>query len=839
MNRIRASAVVSALLFAAFSARAQQPAPPAHKPLREAQVVALVAGDALPEDVAHAISAYGLAFHPGDTLRAQLKTAGATPGVIAALHAARVTPSNAPEHDGNPESIAHLVKAAALIKSESYEEATNELTEAMKASFYKSDAGFVMGRLLVEQQQFTEAAQLFAAILGEDPSYPEAHSKLSYVDYRLGDSVQALSEAQSALEAYPEDAEAYKDRGSAYEEAGNTQAALDAYASALRIKPDYSTAQYDIGILYMNLGDYQHSIPAYRKAIAMDPSFKGAYVNLAITLDRSGDSAGAVQVSRKAKELFPTSTDVRETLGSVLMHEGSYHEAAQEFGELEALAPESSMCHVCYAQALFDDWKIDAAETEYKKAVQLDPTDGDAYSGLGNVEEQRNHLEDAVRDYEKAAELDSDNLNARIGAGRTLMALKRYSEASTYLKQAAEIRPTNAQAHQLYADSLQALGQTSSAIAEYKLASSLDKNNPVPLSSLATIYENQKDYPDALAYFRQAVSVWRSVQSSAMVQSGGFTGLNANPQEIYDAAFARYKSYLAALRAAGKSAEADSLEKQVAQQTAAPNLSAQLDELMAQATAALRASNSQEGEKLLTEAAQIADKIQPPDNRVVLVHWYLGGLRASRNDFSGAQTEFARSLEVATTLYGKDSPNLIGPLNSLGQTYQLQQDFPAAERIYNRAVEIAEKSFGDETGQISHELVLLATIYTQQKQYDKAEPLLNHAVRIDESVYGKDSVSGISSAGSLCQLYSLEEKWAEAVPCYQHVSDIIEKQYGSSSPQFVFVLNQQAAALRGLGKTKDADDMEARAKSLLQAAPSWGPVAGNTPGQAAPGPNPN
>src|ERR1700728_3907248 len=68
-------------------------------PLRASEVVALVSGNALPENIVAAINADGLAFHPDDTYVALLKTAGADTRVIDAVQSAKITGDKTAEQE--------------------------------------------------------------------------------------------------------------------------------------------------------------------------------------------------------------------------------------------------------------------------------------------------------------------------------------------------------------------------------------------------------------------------------------------------------------------------------------------------------------------------------------------------------------------------------------------------------------------------------------------------------------------------------------------------------------------------------------------------------------------
>lgn len=59
-------------------------AAPVNQPLRDSEVLALVAGGALPDNVVHEITSRGLGFRVTDEYRSQLKLAGAQTQILAA-----------------------------------------------------------------------------------------------------------------------------------------------------------------------------------------------------------------------------------------------------------------------------------------------------------------------------------------------------------------------------------------------------------------------------------------------------------------------------------------------------------------------------------------------------------------------------------------------------------------------------------------------------------------------------------------------------------------------------------------------------------------------------------
>ena len=74
------------------------------------------------------------------------------------------------------------------MRDKRYDQAIGELSTALKSSFAGPETGFVMGELLRQKGQWQQAAAVYTEVLREDASFPEVHTKLSYILYRLGDS---------------------------------------------------------------------------------------------------------------------------------------------------------------------------------------------------------------------------------------------------------------------------------------------------------------------------------------------------------------------------------------------------------------------------------------------------------------------------------------------------------------------------------------------------------------------------------------------------------------------------------------------------------------------------
>ncbi len=131
------------------------------RPLRKSELLALVAGDALPIDIVAEIELRGLEFHASNDFLSQLKTGGADGAVLKAVSKASGS-ADSPAGDQAPdELLQHLSKAGASIINQQYDDAIAELTTALKTSIESPECGFVIGQVLMKQERWPEAAAVY------------------------------------------------------------------------------------------------------------------------------------------------------------------------------------------------------------------------------------------------------------------------------------------------------------------------------------------------------------------------------------------------------------------------------------------------------------------------------------------------------------------------------------------------------------------------------------------------------------------------------------------------------------------------------------------------------
>src|ERR1700723_2406211 len=297
----------------------------AQKPLDQMRLIALVGGNVLPETLVQEISVNGIAFHPTESYLAQLENAGATGAELSAIATAKIVVNNPRSETTNMEALQHLSDAAAAMRNGAFEEAASQLKAVLGATISNTEAGFVMGEVLRRQERWADAEIMYQAVLTASPDCRDAHTKSSFIFYKLGDPDNALIEAKAALETMPNDAEAHKNAGLALQSMRKFDAAAAEYQAALLVKPDYESVHNDFGNVLNDRGDVDGAIVEYRKAIALDSKEEDAHYNLGIALAEKGELDAAVVEYREAITLKPTFHDAWENMAGVLEKSGRWH----------------------------------------------------------------------------------------------------------------------------------------------------------------------------------------------------------------------------------------------------------------------------------------------------------------------------------------------------------------------------------------------------------------------------------------------------------------------------------------------------------------------------------
>jgi len=158
-------------------------------------------------------------------------------------------------------------------------------------------------------------------------------------------------------------------------------------------------------------------------------------------------------------------------------------------------------------------------------------------------------------------------------------------------------------------------------------------------------------------------------------------------------------------------------------------------------------------------------------------------------------------------------------LQTLARFYLERGDAPRAESFAQQELTLAEKNAGNDNFSYSIGLMSVGYVYLTEKQYAKAEPYIQKAANIHEQLTGPQRMILVSSKQMLCTVYDGLCQTDKAEPCYRQLLPLMEQVYGANSQALAPVLTGESQALRALGRTAEADDVDRRMQSLQPVAP--------------------
>lgn len=786
--------------------------PAAHctpRPLSKAELLALVAGDVLPENVAFDIGARGLDFTPDAAFNSLLKSAGADAKVFAALRTAKSTP-NPSANASEAQLLEHLSHAGALIKSGKLDDAGEELTDTLSRSSAKSEIGFVMGLVLIDQERYPEAGAIYSQILSDDPDFPELHARLSLTYYETGDFDEGLRQAKAALAENPNNPVAHLNAGLALQALQHFDAAKEEFQKSLHSKPDYVLAYIDLADVLADQRQFDAAIEQYKKALALQPENDRAHYNLGVAYDYKEDLASAIREYREAKRINPKRLEARQNLAHDLLSI-DLGAGISEFQELAKVAPDWPLCHQCLGNALTDADRFQEAEKELQIAIEQDPGSAGPLYSLGRTYEVENKPDQALALYRRTEKVDDTDTYAFISAARLLMSKKDFAGALPELKHAVEVDPANADNRAYLGEALQGAGDAKAAIAEFKEAITLSPKNLHGRLDLANALEKSGDWVGALQNYRQATL------DEPPHNAGGVPQLWYRAQENYTQAQQRFQQHLADLRSAGKASEANALEASLKSKIGAPNLDEQFHAALQSSRQAITEKRFDDAETSAKEAVAVAEKLQPQDGRLTEALGQLGAVYMWRADYPHAGDAYQRELAVSQKVYGPQSPMLALPLQSLGMLAISQNDLASGEKYFSQALDLDVKAYGEDSNDTAATLSGLARVYFLQKDFSKTESVMLRALKIFETIYGNESYQLSLPLSGLCHLYDESQNPGKSAPCHARMVSLEEKQFGTESPYLVRDLTAEAVALRKLGRNDEAAQLEKRTQSLQSA----------------------
>ena len=183
--------------------------------------------------------------------------------------------------------------------------------------------------------------------------------------------------------------------------------------------------------------------------------------------------------------------------------------------------------------------------------------------------------------------------------------------------------------------------------------------------------------------------------------------------------------------------------------------------------------------------------------------------------YQEADKSLQGSIEAKEAKYGKDSRELINPLNELGELNIITGSFGDAEKYINRSLQISKVIFGDTSLTYGAGLDKLSKLYTAIGDYEKAEEASSKLLHIQRAQYGKNNIEVARTLNELALIKFYNNKNKQQVEdLFLESLSTINSIFGKENPEWAEVTKNLSLFYIETGKLDKAEEGLSKADEI-------------------------
>jgi putative PEP-CTERM system TPR-repeat lipoprotein len=437
----------------------------------------------------------------GDLLLANKDSDGAIKSYQAAV-------DSAPDDEG-----ARVAVASALIGAGKFDAAREQLAAVQKKSPNNPQANYLAALLEYRQGRNKEAFDAVQKVTAALPDYPPAVILTASIQYALGSLLQAETNAQAYLKAYPnslyarkllaaiymkgkqpakafdvlqpvlgqpdlKDGQVYALAGSALGQLNQSAKALEYLAKAATLDPKDASIQTTYGANSLASGDIDRAINAFESVAKIDTGNSDAESLLIVSYMGKKEYQKAIDGAQALIKRDPKNPAFYNLLGGAYQAQQNLKAARENFERALAQNPGFAPAAINLAQMDLAAKQPADAKKHLTDALAHNDKDPDLLVRLADIELNEGHADAGTQWLETAVKRNPDLLGPKLLLARYLLQTHKPQRALAITSEAESGNSSNAELLALLAQSQADTGDRDAAVATYGRLAGLQPDAP-------------------------------------------------------------------------------------------------------------------------------------------------------------------------------------------------------------------------------------------------------------------------------------------------------------------------------------------------------------------------
>ncbi|XP_071113753.1 protein O-mannosyl-transferase TMTC1-like [Haliotis cracherodii] len=315
-----------------------------------------------------------------------------------------------PNHKG-----AYINLGQLLFNGGQRDEGVLMVQKSLNIDAHNIEALLTMGKMMMDEQRWTEAEHYIKTAIVEKPSFAKAYNYYGVFLLRKGQVKDAVSYYQQAYKLDELDTIAMSNAADGLRQLGRLDEAEQLLRHSNSIKPDVKTLD-QLAMLYFRSGQMSKAQHVYEELMAQSPNDTDIIIHYANVLMRQNELNKAELYAMRVLSHHPSHLEALRAAANIAGIKRRYKEAVYYLREAVAQAALLQKDNGYRAMLSYDlgnmykDLKeMELAAQYYEETLQFDASKSKAHLNLGAIYHLKGQFANARRHYEAVLKLDPDD----------------------------------------------------------------------------------------------------------------------------------------------------------------------------------------------------------------------------------------------------------------------------------------------------------------------------------------------------------------------------------------------------------------------------------------------